>query len=66
MAFSHKTIVMMHLEKRFHLRHGIEIDTNQDEQRSAAQQIRQLAREIKEPLHEGRKKCDKSKEQRSG
>ena len=50
MAFSHKTIVMMHLEKRFHLRHGIEIDTNEDEQRSAAQQIRQLAREIKEPL----------------
>jgi len=30
-AFPHEAIVMVHLEERLHLRHGVEIDADQNE-----------------------------------
>jgi len=57
--------MVMHFQKRFYLRHGIEIDTDKDKQRCTAQQICHLAREIEQPLHQRRNQGDKAEVERA-
>lgn len=54
MSLAHDAFVVVHLEERLHLGHGVEVDADEDEQARASKEVGKLAREIEELRHDAR------------
>lgn len=66
MTFSDQSVMMMHFQHGFNLRHGIKINSDKNQQGSSSKEVSELTWEVEQALYETRDQGDKRQVQRAG